>query len=205
MKKSIIIILLMLLSCGVTKDKIKTKSETKETQVMAVNTNKSVKKNLDSTKNLKDSTVENRSWSTVKADLSVLQNFTLRNSGKCDNAGETRFVSFTDAAGNKTNIPVNNNTELNFGTSTDFKKQIETLKIELSVVKAENTALRAKIESNAVINQKSSRNQSASNASTNVKTKKSSLPSFAFVGLLSIVVYELIRQLIKKLIPLIKR
>ena len=192
----------MLLSCGVTKDKTKTKSQFESDQQSTLDFKSNINTTIDSVGSKKDSTVVKTSSSNVKADISVLQNFTLKNSGKCENGGQTRFVSFTDATGNKTSIPVNDNTELNFDNSTDFKKQIETLTVENTSLKKENSSLKTKLESASETKASSEKKESSSDDSTNVKTEKSSFSSYAFFVLLGIVVYELLKQFIKKLISI---
>ena len=200
MKKLIFIIFLMLLSCGVTKDKTKTKSEFKSAQQSTLDFKSNINTTIDSAGSKKDSTAVKNSTSNVKADVSVLQNFTLKNSGKCENGGETRFVNFTDALGNKTSIPVNDNTELNFDSSTDLKKQLETLTVENTSLKTENSTLKSKLESESETKVRDEKSESGSDASTDVKTEKNSFSSYAFFVLLGIVVYELLKQFIKKLI-----
>lgn len=204
MKKLITIFLFLIISCGVTKDKTKFKSDFDQSSAAKTNFSNDMSKKVDSTGNKKDSLFTKLNQSTVKADLSVLQNFNLKNTGKCGDGGTTRFVNFTDAAGNKTSIPVNDNTELNFNNSTDLKKQIESLSQELTEVKTENTQLKSKLDLKAKGSTTTNKKSSGSTGETNVKTKKSSFASYAFVGLLCIVVYELLRQFIKKLITIKK-
>ena len=200
MKKLIFIIFLMLLSCGVTKDKTKTKSSFETNQQSALDFKSNINRTIDSIGSKKDSTAGKTSSSNAKANLSVLQNFTLKNSGKCENGGETRFVNFTDAVGNKTSIPVNDNTELNFDSSIDLQKQIETLTVENTSLKRKNSTLKSKLESESETKVRDEKSESGSDASTDVKTEKNSFSSYAFFVLLGIVVYELLKQFIKKLI-----
>lgn len=196
MKKIILLFLLIFLTnnCTVNKHKTKDKNDTSITNEVQITEKSSVKENSVQQHNRSDSTVSNANYNIDRSKIATLQNFSLKNNGKCAGPGSTRYVQFTDVLGNKTSIPVNDNTDLNFGSESEIKKEVESLKIEninlkkqIETLKKDKEALTAKQES-----QKS--NIKVKVSKTDVETEKYPFWSFIVVGVLSIVFWEIIKR-----------
>ncbi|MGD1319146.1 hypothetical protein [Chryseobacterium sp. 2R14A] len=146
----------------------------------------------------KDSLYTNNKYNLERNHLFTSQSFQLKNNGKCGDPGVLRNIEFTDALGNRTSIPVNDNTELHFGNESFLKKEVESLKTEIFNLKKENEILKSyKVDlSTKKTAQKSTITERKGN--TEVKTEKHSFWSFILVGLLSIILWETIKGIIKK-------
>lgn len=199
MKKILLFLLLPLVGgCGVSKNKQKEKQLTEIEENLKVTNQGSVKENSDSRKNVSDSTASQSKYNIDRSLASALQNFSLKNNGKCGDPGITRFVQFSDALGNKTAIPVNDNTDLDFHNETDLKKEIEILKTEKLTVKKENEKLVKSNESLSNQVNELSTKLKAKSTKSDTKTEKNSFSSFALIAVLAIVVWEILKKLIKK-------
>ena len=135
MRKFIIILCLFLISCGarhktksVEKEALKTEEKyLKETQSTSAEKEKEAHKILDSGKNISE-------HNSFMDQYSFLQNFTLKNTGKCLNPS-VHFVTVTDSKGNTTQIPIDNNTELSFNNENKSNKEFSSLKQENTELK----------------------------------------------------------------------
>lgn len=192
-----LLLLLFIGSCTVSKHKTKDKNDTSITNEVQSNEKSSVKENSVQQNNRSDSTASNANYNIDRSKTATLQNFSLKNNGKCADPGSTRFVQFTDVLGNKTSIPVNDNTDLNFGSESEIKKEVESLKTENVNLKKEIETLKKDKESLTVkeVDQKSNIRVKASKVDT--ETENRSLWAFVLVGILSIIVWEFIKKLIK--------
>ncbi len=106
-----LLILLLLFSCG-SRQKTKTTDKAKvETEVKAKT---KIETEVETELNAEIETkVETKT--EVKTEITALQsiqNLNLKNSGKCQDAGQVRFLSFTDKNGSKLEVPVAQTTRL---------------------------------------------------------------------------------------------
>ncbi|PWN62322.1 hypothetical protein [Chryseobacterium oncorhynchi] len=199
MKKLLLLFVLLILvgGCGVTKHKQKGKTQTELEEGLKTIEKTDVKENITSQKRVSDSINSISNYAVDRSKAATLQNFSLKNNGRCTDPGTIRYLNFTDALGNKTSIPVNDNTDLNFNSETEFKKEIETLKIEITNLKKENETLKKENKTLTAkeVDKKSKINTKTSNTKT--ETEKRSFWAFILVGVLSIVVWEIIRRKFK--------
>lgn len=200
MKNIIIILLLLITSCTVSKQKMKDKNDTSITNEVQSNEKSSVKENSLQENNKSDSTVSNTNYNIDRSKTATLQSFSLKNNGKCADPGSTRYVHFTDVLGNKTLIPVNDNTDLNFGNELEIKKEVESLKTENVNLKKEIETLKKDKEALTAKQAAQKSNIRVKASKTDVETKKHSFWSFILVGVLFIMAWELIKKLTKKYI-----
>jgi len=197
MKKLIIFILLLLFSCGVTKEKSKQKNST-EAEISSKselqnNNNGSV--NLNSTKNtLTESSVQN---DFEKNKLLSNQNFVLKSNGKCAEPGAIRNVQFTDKAGNTTTIPVNDNTELSFGNQSEESKELASLKEDKRVLTNEKNDLQHRYDNSTKLLAEAQEKVKKQFSDINSKTKKNTFWQFVLCAVLAVVVWEGGKKLIK--------
>lgn len=197
--KNLIFILLLLLpvSCGVFKNKSKEKSKT-ESEIKAhisamENTSISETKTVAKT----DSSVSDFKINAQSTAATISQNFSLKQNGKCADGGETRFVSFTDKNGNKTEIPVNDNTELNFNNTDAVLAENKELHSTVSQLKSENNKLRSELSTEKENNSKISATKNESNIRSDVETKKNPLISYVFIAFAAIVFWEFGKRQLK--------
>lgn len=132
---------------------------------------------------------------------SLLQSFTLKSNGNCIENSAVRFVSITDAKGNKTDIPVNDNTELTFSHQNDIKTEnlaLQTennrLKKELSEKETSNKTLKNELHS-----ERQKVKQIQRKLDLEVQYNKPSFWLFILVGVIAIIAWELIKINLKKL------
>lgn len=198
--KNLIILLSVLLigSCTVSKQKKKDKNDTSITNEVQSNEKSSVKENSVQQNNRSDSTASNANYNIDRSKTATLQNFSLKNNGKCADPGSTRYVQFTDVLGNKTSIPVNDNTDLNFGSESEIKKEVESLKTENVNLKKEIETLKKDKQALTIKQATQISNIRVKASKTDVQTEKHSFWSFILVGVLFIVVWETIKGIIKK-------
>lgn len=145
-----LLILLLLISCGTrtktkTTDKVETKTEINDKTNVNTKVETEVKAKIE---------VKDKVKTEVKTEamaLQSIQNLSLKNSGKCQDPGAVRYLSYTDKNGSKMEIPVDNNTELNFGNESNFKQENQILKSENETLKTENTSLSTRFKE--VLNQ----------------------------------------------------
>ena len=188
----------MIGSCTVNKNKTKDKNDTSITNEVQSSETSSIKDNSIRQNNRSDSTASNANYNIDRSKIATLQNFSLKNNGKCTDPGPTRYVHFTDVLGNKTSIPVNDNTDLNFGNKSQIKKEVESLKTENFNLKKENETLKKDKEAFTTKEEAQKSNIRVKASRTDVETEKYPFWSFIVVGVLSIVVWEIIkRKLIK--------
>lgn len=199
MKNLLMLLLLLLMgSCTVSKHKMKDKNDTSITNEVQSNEKNSVKENSVQQNNRSDSTASNANYNIDRSKTATLQNFSLKNNAKCADPGSTRYVQFTDVLGNKTSIPVNDNTDLNFGSESEIKKEVESLKTENFNLKKENETLKKDKEAFTTKEEAQKSNIRVKASKTDVETEKYPFWSFIVVGVLSIVVWETIKKLIFK-------
>ncbi|WP_312078334.1 hypothetical protein [Chryseobacterium sp.] len=201
MNKLIIFFLLLLFSCGITKEKSKLKqSEASEINAkVSEQNNSSGTVNAASTKsNLTDISLQNN---FERSRLQNNQNFTLKSNGKCAEPGTVRNVQFTDKAGNTTTIPVNDNTELNFGNQSEESKEIETLKADKRILQDEKNDLQLKYDKNSKLLSETQEKLNKKSTDTDVKTKKNSIWQFLLCAVLAVFCWELLKKLKQKYLP----
>ena len=200
MKKLLLLFLLLLIvgGCGVTKHKQKEKAQMELEEDLKTTEKTDVKENTSSQKSISDSTNSISNYAVDRSKASTLQNFSLKNNGRCQDPGTIRYINFTDALGNKTSIPVNDNTDLAFNSETEFKKVIETLKVEITNLKKENETLKKENKTRTAKDVSQKSKIKAKTSKTNTETEKHSFWAFILVGVLSVVLWETIKKLIFK-------
>lgn len=202
MKKLITILIIFLISaCTSSRQKSKEKQETvsetdftKERQA-SVNASENVKESK------KDSVSTKTSYNIVRDNLFASQNFQLKNNGKCADPGTIRNIEFTDAFGNRTTIPVNDNTELNFINETDLKNEIESLKLENNQLFETSLSIQTKYEALQNEYEVFRHNLKSKSVKTDTKTKKNTIWQFVLVAVLAVLIWETSKKLIKRYIP----
>lgn len=201
MKKLLIIILLLLLcSCGIMKNKLKEKQESEssvktEMEASSQQTNEEMENN-----SFLDSVAQKTHFNAAKSLFSNSQNFNLTNNGKCGDPGVIRFVQITDAKGNTTSIPVTDNTDLNFVNESKYEAEILDLKTEISSLIKENDSIKKSNELLHTSNINQSTELSNKSLDLDLQTKSSPLSAFIWVAILSVIVWELLKHYLKKLI-----
>lgn len=202
MKKLITILIIFLISaCTSSRQKSKEKQQT----VSETNLTKEKKASVNASENVKeskkDSVSTKASYNIVRDNLFVSQNFQLKNNGKCADPGTIRNIEFTDAFGNRTTIPVNDNTELNFINETDLKNEIESLKLENNQLFETSLSIQTKYE--ALQNEYEIFRQDLKSKSikTDTETKKNTIWQFALIAVLAVLIWETSKKLIKRYVP----
>lgn len=192
-----LLILLLLLSCG-TREKIKitdkaeAKIETTDKTKVETGEETEVKAKIE----VKDK-AEIEEKTEIKA-LQSIQNLSLKNSGKCQEAGTVRFLSFTDKNGSKLEVPVDNNTELNFGNESNFKQENQTLKSENESLKTENTSLSTRFKEVLNQNKTLSENVKVLQKSNHVESQRTSWTTWLWFGISLIMFWEIGKFIIKR-------
>lgn len=197
-----ILILLGLASCG-------TRQKTKNTAVQEqkITTEKTYQGEMQNLENsLEKAEISNAENFITQLEFQkntqhLLQNFTLKNNGKCLENSTIRFVSITDNKGNKTEIPVNDNTELTFSHQNDIKienlalqAENNRLKKELSEKETSNKTLK-----NELYSERQKVKQIQRKLDLEVQSNKPSFWLFILVGVIAIIVWEIIKRNLKKL------
>lgn len=183
--------------CVTNKHKIKDKQElntelqTKSTSLNNENTS------VDRKETKKDSSSTNQRFSLERNQLFASQNFQLKNNGKCAEPGTLRNVEFTDVLGNKTSIPVNDNTELHFKNDIDFKKEVESLKIENKQLSETVNEIQSKYEKQLSVNQDLKQRINFKSNNTDTKTESSTIWQFVLCAILTVIIWEGSKKLIK--------
>ena len=200
MKKLITIFLLLFIVTACTTQKHKTKEKTKtETQEKEVNSISSeIKAETAEVKVKTDSVFNNTAFSSGKSSVSILQNLSLKNNGKCADGGEIRFLKFTDAQGNMTEVPVNDNTDLDFSSTSELTKENASLKTENSKLTKEKTDLQTKYDAEVKARKDLEKKQSALQINTDAKSERSQLTAFLWCIVLTVVFWEAGKFYIKK-------
>ena len=200
MKKLITIFLLLFIVTACTTQKHKTKDKTKtESQQKEVNSIASeVKTETAESKVKTDSVVNNTAFSSGKSSASVLQNLSLKNNGKCLDGGQIRFLKFTDAQGNMTEVPVNDNTDLDFSSTSELTKENASLKTENSKLTKEKTDLQTKYDAEVKARKNLEKKQSTLQINTDAKSERSQLTAFLWCIVLTVVFWESGKFYIKK-------
>lgn len=196
-----IILLFFVSGCVTSKHKIKDKQESNSLLETKNSLNSDEKIDVESNQIRKDSISIKSKYNIEKNELFAAQNFQLKNNGKCGDPGTLRNVEFTDALGNKTSIPVNDNTELNFQNQSELKKEVESLKVENKQLIKTITETQSKYEKVLNQNQELKQKTNTKSSNANTKTESSSIWQFILCGVLSIIVWGLIKKLIKKYLP----
>lgn len=202
MKKLITIFLLLFIVTACTtqkhKSKEKTKNEFNEKEVYS--TSADVLAETQTTSKKTDSTVQKTDLSSSKSFASIAQNLTLKNNGKCVDGGEIRFLKFTDAQGNMTEVPVNDNTDLSFNSAAELSAENQNLKTAFANLYAEKSDLETKLKAEIEENQNSQKSDSS--ASTIIETDKTqnSFMSYVWCIILTILIWEIGNLYFKKLI-----
>lgn len=201
MNKFLIFLLIFLFSCGITKEKSKLKqSEASELQskVSEQNNSSGTVNSVATKKQLTESSTQNNFESSK---LLTNQNFILKSNGKCAEPGTVRNVQFTDKAGNTTTIPVNDNTELNFGNTSEESKEIQSLKEDKRILLDEKKDLQLKYDTSSKTLSEAKEKIKKQSTELDLKTKKSSIWQFFLCAVLAVVVWELLRKLKQKYLP----
>ena len=200
MKKLITIFLLLFIVTACTTQKHKTKEKTKtESQEKEVNSISSeITAETAEVKVKTDSVINNTAFSSGKSSVSILQNLSLKNNGKCVDGGEIRFLKFTDAQGNMTEVPVNDNTDLDFSSTSELTKENASLKTENSKLTKEKTDLQTKYDAEVKARKDLEKKQSALQINTESKSERSQLTAFPWCIVLTVVFWEAGRFYIKK-------
>ncbi|MGC4130237.1 MAG: hypothetical protein QM564_11940 [Bergeyella sp.] len=180
MKKiiSIFIISLMLFTTNCTGRKSVIQKQIQNSEIenlQKTNENASVKsevqENNTSSTDFKSSTDEKVS---LNEGLSK-QSISLKNNGKCDETTETRNVLIEDKHGNKMTIPVNNNSELNINSESQFRQENKELKSEIDSLHKSNSQLALKYDSIAKRNSTIENIQTLKNSIKGKETEKKGL------------------------------
>ncbi|QDP85181.1 hypothetical protein FNJ88_06240 [Chryseobacterium sp. SNU WT5] len=201
MKKLLIILLLMMLySCSIIKNKNKQKQLTELNSQTTTQTELSNKNQEVENSSFSDSTVHKSQYNGAKSLFANSQNFNLTNNGKCSDPGAVRFVQVTDSHGNQTSIPVNDNTDLQFGSQSKLETENSTLKIENSSLIKENDSIKKDNETLQSTNINQSAELISKYLELDLKTKSSPLSAFIWMGVLSVIAWELLKFYFKKLI-----
>lgn len=197
--KPILSIILMfgLISCATNKQKSK-EAEKTEISVSEIESQLKTAENLTNlTNNQRDSAVSKTDIRASKEISSVLQNLTLKNSGKCLDGGEIRFLKISDSNGNITEVPVNDNTELNYSNSLVLEKENEVLKIENTTLKNENTNFQSRIYELENSQQNNRSKIDISNESSKLDVERNSFMSYVWTVIITILLTLVGRFLIK--------
>lgn len=191
------LLILLLLSCGTReKTKITDKAEAK------IETTDKAKVESDEETEIKAKIeVKDKAKTQIETEVTALQsiqNLSLKNSGKCIDGGVMRFLSFTDKNGSKLEVPVDNNTELNFGNESSFKQENQSLKTENETLKIENINLLTRFKE--VLNQnKTLAEQTKSlQKSNHVQSDKTSWTTWIWFGISLILFWEVGKFIIKR-------
>lgn len=197
-----ILILLGSVSCG-TRHKIKI-ADVQKREIDNEKTYQGETQNLEnSSEKVENSSAENtiiqRNWQ--KETQHILQNFVLKNNGKCLENSAIRFVSITDNKGNKTEIPVNDNTELNFSHQNDIQTENQALKTENQRLKNEVSEKETHIKTlrKELYSEKQKRQEIHKKLDLQVKSQKPSIWLFIALMIVSVVVWEFVKTNLKKL------
>lgn len=202
MKKLITILIILLISaCTSSRQKSKEKQESFTETDFTKETKTSVTELENSKQNSKDSASAKTNYTIVRDNLLASQNFQLKNNGKCADPGTIRNVEFTDAFGNRTTIPVNDNTELNFINETDLKNEIESLKLENNHLFETSLSTQRKYEDLENEYEVFKQNLKSKSVKTDTKTKRNTVWQFVLVAVLAVIVWETTKKLIKRYIP----
>lgn len=203
MKKLLIILLLMMLySCSIMKNKNKQKQLTESNLQTTTQTDLSTKNQEMENSSFSDSTVHRSQYDGAKSLFANSQNFNLTNNGKCGDPGVVRFVQVTDSHGNQTSIPVNDNTDLQFGSESKLETENSNLKIENSSLVKENDSIKKDNETLQSTNINQSAELISKSLELDLKTKSSPLSAFIWFGVLLLIAWELLKFYFKKLKPI---
>lgn len=194
MKTILIFLSLLLVSCGISKDKLKQKKELNFTEKSKQKTELQQSENTVSSVAVKKLFTSSVLQNKEQEKFLQTQNFQLKNNGKCSDPGTTRNVEFTDALGNKTKIPINDNTELNFGSLTEIQKENETLKAENKQQSSEIQKLEKQFNETTKKLEKAEKQLKERSVDVETKTKKNPIGSYLFTVFASIVIWEVIRR-----------
>lgn len=193
----IILMCLMVASCATkrqkNKEKIKTEIQQKETGSSATSSVTEVM----ATTSKKDSTVQTIDQITNRSAAIFAQNLSLKNNGKCTDGGEIRFLKFTDAQGNQTEVPVNDNTDLDYSSSAELEKENSSLKSRIESLTSENRALKSQVAANSETNYSKQLSALQQALKKDAETERNSIMSYVWCGLLSIIGYVTAKFLIK--------
>lgn len=145
MKYFLILMLLVATSCVTSKHKKKEKmhASTEASQKEQTENATDLQTNISAAS--RDSAVQKTSFNNEKALSLVSQNLSLRNNGKCIDGGELRFLKFTDAQGNMTEVPVNDNTDVDFRTDAEIRKENTRLQEENAKLSTQNESLQNRL------------------------------------------------------------
>lgn len=192
MKKLITIftLLLFIFSCTTQKNKVKEKTQTEIQQKEVKSIVAEVKSESNSGQVKTDSTNQKTDIMSNKSFEAIAQNLSLKNNGKCLNGGEIRFMKFTDLQGNKTEIPVNDNTELSFNSNSEVTKENIALKSSVQQLKIEKIEMQSKIDSLSEQNEKMDFQLNANTVNSNNDVKQNSLSSYLWCILITLIVWE---------------
>ena len=192
MKKLITIFIFLLFVGGCTTQKHKTKEKTQtEIQQKEVKSIVAEVKSESNSVQLKtDSINQKTDIISNKSFEAIAQNLSLKNNGKCTNGGEIRFMKFIDSQGNKTEIPVNDNTELNFNSNSEVTKENIALKSSVQQLTTEKTEMQSKIDSLSEENEKLDFQLYANTVNSNTDAKQNSLSSYLWCILITLIVWE---------------
>lgn len=191
---------LLLVGCNAIKQKEKTTSSTHAETTERLNAQ--VQNSTQSFYSLsaKDSATTKLASVKTSQFLTSLQTLSLRNNGKCEDPGQTTYLTYRDGTGNEYSVPVNNNTELSFGSDKQSSVKVDSLV-------QENNALTLRLEDAAVkndslmaVSKELWNNLETTNESLSKYSKRPTIGAMLFWCLLSIVVYKIIEVQIKKLL-----
>lgn len=199
MKKLLLIFLLLFsVGCTVSKTKSKTKDKLEISEQTKISENTTVKSSTDVKNAVSDSSGSKSNYNIDRNHSSALQNFSLKNNGKCSDPGPTRYVQFTDALGNRSTIPVNDNTDLNFENITELKKEVESLQQENANLVKSNKTFKNQVD----VSEKKISDQNKLIKSLSMKSDihkdKNPFSLYALIIVCTVVVWELLKKLIKK-------
>ncbi|WP_447951335.1 hypothetical protein [Chryseobacterium koreense] len=200
MKKLITIFLMLFIvtACNTQKHKAKekTKTEMQEKEVNSIYSE--VQTKAKAVVSVKDSTTQKTDFNSSNSFGSIAQNLTLKSNGKCTDGGEIRFLKFTDAQGNKTEVPVNDNTEVNFSTAAELTAENKNLKTAFANLYTEKSDLETKLKAVTDQNRKYERSDKSATSNTKTDSERSQLTAFMWCIVLTVVCWEAGKFYIKK-------
>ncbi|MCC2590374.1 hypothetical protein [Chryseobacterium sp. MFBS3-17] len=201
MKNLLIALLLMFsASCATQKHKSKQANQSEAKKMETTSTDRRTDLETAQAVTRTDSAAQKTDLVRNMEVSSILQNLTLKNSGKCAEGGEIRFLKFTDAQGNTTEVPVNDNTELDFSAGAHLQKENIQLKAELQKSQNINEQLNARLQVADQQNRQNREEFSTSSKATDLDVERNSFMSYVWTVLIAVLLWEIGKFTIKKLI-----
>lgn len=191
----LILSMLMLFACN-TRHKVKDMEKSKVQVEISnkVEKNNAVFQKEQENKLFLDSTITQQLLNSNIFNENYLQNFILKSNGNCVENSPIRFVTITDNKGNKTEIPVNDNTELIFNHKKKNENKQEDSKTESQQVTKEDIKQKSELKSQEkeIKNKKITTQNFSVKKNTEVKTSR--LPIWLTFILLAVFLLTLTKK-----------